>query len=187
MELQQTVSLVCLCLLTTHTCPYIPAYTQHMHNTCTHHTNPPPHTHVHTHTVYLTLHVLKDSLLCVHILYQCQEAILSVDSRVGCPLSKQSLRLIKHQDGILLPSLLEDGVNVLCALSHPLTDQLSTVHNLSVGPGERGRGRGGVGQWVEGEGQGQEEEGESTHSQCRYNHAPFQAPPTLYTWTRPLP
>ena len=46
------------------------------------------------------------------------------------PRPKQSFRLIKYQDGIQVASLLKYGVNILCALSDPLTQQLPTVHHL---------------------------------------------------------
>ena len=47
-----------------------------------------------------------------------------------CPLSKEALGFIKHQDGILVPRLLEDGINVLSALSDPLAEQFPAIDHL---------------------------------------------------------
>lgn len=51
-----------------------------------------------------------------------------------CSLTKQSFSFIKHEDGILLSCLLEDGIYVLGALSHPLAQKLTTVDNLQWFP-----------------------------------------------------
>ena len=47
-----------------------------------------------------------------------------------CALSKEAFCFIKHQDGILVPRLLEDGVNVLSALSDPLAEQFPAIDHL---------------------------------------------------------
>ena len=50
--------------------------------------------------------------------------------RHGCSWSKEPLRLIKYQNSVSESGFLKNGINVLGALSHPLTEQLTTVDNL---------------------------------------------------------
>ena len=91
-------------------------------------------------------HLISKQLLHVHkpqSYVLCEEDHISLLSPMlphaihtniphGSPGSEQPLCLIKDQDGIRVACLLEDGINVLCALSHPLTQQFSTVHHLEV-------------------------------------------------------
>ena len=60
----------------------------------------------------------------------CQIDGIVTDSLRFRPLSKETLRLIKHQDGILVLRLLEDEIDILGALPHPLAQQLPAVHHL---------------------------------------------------------
>lgn len=45
-------------------------------------------------------------------------------------LTKETLSLVKHQNGVLVLSLLKDGVYVLGALSHPLAEEFPAIHHL---------------------------------------------------------
>ncbi len=47
-----------------------------------------------------------------------------------CTLSKETLCFIKHQYGIAMTTLSKYGIDILTALTHPLTEQLTTVDYL---------------------------------------------------------
>ena len=55
---------------------------------------------------------------------------LKFHSRGLSSLSKQTFSLVEHQNSILVSSLLENGVDILGALSHPFAEEFPTVDHF---------------------------------------------------------